>query len=132
MGLHEGTKGSGAGGVIRDSNDTWIGGFMHNIGRASSMMAELWGVCSGMDLAWFLGCPRLTLEVDSANVRDLVIHQTIGAPLLRPLLTFLGTCLLGTGRSQSYICTAKEIVVQIDLFRSNCQLDDYLLSSFDS
>ncbi|PKI40609.1 hypothetical protein CRG98_039019 [Punica granatum] len=106
---------AGAGGLILDLGGSWIGGFMHNIGRASSMMAELWGVHSGLDLAWSLGRRRLILEVDSTSVQDLLVHQMAKAPLLRPSLQLLGTCLLETGRSGSYTFIAREIAIQIGL-----------------
>ncbi|PKI65945.1 hypothetical protein CRG98_013665 [Punica granatum] len=77
----------GAGGLICDSNGNWMGGFMLNIGIASSMAAELWGARDGLELAWDMDYPRLILEIDSASVRDSMVGQEAGAPPLRPLLS---------------------------------------------
>ena len=34
---------AGAGGILRDATRSWLCGFVHNIGIATSMIAELWG-----------------------------------------------------------------------------------------
>lgn len=41
-----------AGGVIRNGDGEWCGGFTLNIGRCSAPLAELWGVYYGQLVAW--------------------------------------------------------------------------------
>lgn len=53
-----------AGGLIWDDFGR-RGGFVHNIGVATAINAELWTVRSGLDLTWDLGFRRVVLEVDS-------------------------------------------------------------------
>lgn len=40
-----------AGGVLRDSDGQWCGGFALNIGLCSAPLAELWGVYYGLYMA---------------------------------------------------------------------------------
>ncbi|KAG7577326.1 Ribonuclease H-like superfamily [Arabidopsis thaliana x Arabidopsis arenosa] len=71
-----------AGGVLRDSNGTWCGGFAVNIGLCSAPLAELWGVYYGLFIAWERRATRVELEVDSQLrlfLRMLVVlhaHET--------------------------------------------------------
>ncbi|KAL9304836.1 putative ribonuclease H domain-containing protein [Arabidopsis thaliana] len=57
-----------AGGVIRDEDGLWVGGFALHIGVCSAPMAELWGVYYGLLIAWDQGFRRVELEVDSELV----------------------------------------------------------------
>ncbi|CAA7017011.1 unnamed protein product [Microthlaspi erraticum] len=57
-----------AGGVLRNGEGQWCGGFALNIGRCTAPMAELWGVYYGLCIAWEKGITRLELEVDSLIV----------------------------------------------------------------
>ncbi|KAG7579386.1 Ribonuclease H domain [Arabidopsis thaliana x Arabidopsis arenosa] len=57
-----------AGGVLRDGDGAWCGGFALNIGRCSAPLAELWGVYYGLYLTWDRKVSRLVVEVDSEMV----------------------------------------------------------------
>ncbi|CAA7031066.1 unnamed protein product [Microthlaspi erraticum] len=57
-----------AGGVLRDEDGTWCGGFAINIGICSAPLAELWGIYYGLYMAWEKRVPRLIVEVDSEVV----------------------------------------------------------------
>ena len=57
-----------AGGVLRDEEGNWRGGFAANIGRCSAPLAELWEVYYGLYFAWAIRIPQLELEVDSEIV----------------------------------------------------------------
>jgi len=61
-----------AGGVLRDHEGRWCGGFSLNIGRCSAPMAELWGVYYGLHFAWERKAPQVVLEVDSAIVVEFL------------------------------------------------------------
>ncbi|KAG7578919.1 Reverse transcriptase domain [Arabidopsis thaliana x Arabidopsis arenosa] len=56
------------GGVLRDSDGNWCGGFALKIGICSAPLAELWGVYYGLYLAWERRLTRVELEVDSELV----------------------------------------------------------------
>lgn len=51
------------GGLLRDTMGQFICGFHYNLGSASSILAELWGVIHGLRLAANLGVQRLIVEV---------------------------------------------------------------------
>ena len=42
---------SGCGGIIRDHQGNWCGGFAKFVGTGSALIAELWGVLEGLKLA---------------------------------------------------------------------------------
>ncbi|KAL8162024.1 hypothetical protein V2J09_013513, partial [Rumex salicifolius] len=54
-----------AAGVLRDESGSWLVGFVHNLGSCSVPMAELWGILSGLRLAWERGYRRVCLNTDS-------------------------------------------------------------------
>jgi len=61
-----------AGGVLRDEEGAWRGGFALNIGVCSAPLAELWGVYYGLYIAWERRVTRLEIEVDSEIVVGLL------------------------------------------------------------
>ncbi|CAL1409286.1 unnamed protein product [Linum trigynum] len=83
----------GAGGVIRNSNGDWIKGFVCRIGAGSVIMAELWGILRGINLARRMGIEFLIIESDSRLALDLIqqphdpthLHASILADIRRTL-----------------------------------------------
>lgn len=61
-----------AGGVIRNGEGEWCGGFVLNIGRCTAPLAELWGVYYGLLAAWEKGFRRVEVEVDSEMVVEFL------------------------------------------------------------
>ena len=78
-----------AGGVIRDVNGIWGGGFAVNIGICTAPLAELWGVYYGLFLAWERRARRVELEVDSQIV---VGFLTTGISDSHPLSFLVRLC----------------------------------------
>lgn len=56
------------GGVIRQSDGSWISSFAVNIGICSAPLAELWGVYYGLYIAWECNIRYLELEIYSKIV----------------------------------------------------------------
>lgn len=54
-----------AAGLLRDHNGHWVGGFYQHLGDTSPLGAELWGLLTGLCLAWSLRLPRIIIETDS-------------------------------------------------------------------
>ncbi|KAE8681196.1 hypothetical protein F3Y22_tig00111338pilonHSYRG00169 [Hibiscus syriacus] len=54
-----------AGGLIRDEEGNWIQGFMINIGKTTSTLAEVWGLRQGLLLAKEMGARNLVVETDA-------------------------------------------------------------------
>lgn len=46
---------AGCGGLLRDYNGVWIGGFAKHLGVCSTYVAELWGVLEGLNMARTFG-----------------------------------------------------------------------------
>ncbi|PKI49687.1 hypothetical protein CRG98_029932 [Punica granatum] len=61
-----------AGGLLRDDNGRWLGGFVHNIKIATSILVELWTVKNGFEVSREIGPRRLVLETDSELVANLL------------------------------------------------------------
>jgi ribonuclease HI len=59
---------AGCGGLLRNSNGQWLGGFSKNLGRCNAYLAELWGVYEGLCLARSFGAAKLQVQVDSSVV----------------------------------------------------------------
>lgn len=61
-----------SGGLLRDLNGRWVGGYVRNIGSCSISYDELWGLLDGLGLAWDNGIRKLLVEVDGQYVRGVV------------------------------------------------------------
>ncbi|KAK8596669.1 hypothetical protein V6N12_065149 [Hibiscus sabdariffa] len=71
------------GGVLRGHNGNWIHGFTKFIDRCSVVEVELWGIATGMELAWSLGCRQLVVESDSAEALCMIQqHSSKGGPYI--------------------------------------------------
>ena len=68
---------AGAGGVIRDSVGHWISGVCMKIRKSSVLMAELWALYQGLNLAWEVGIKRLLVEVDSLCITQMISKQVV-------------------------------------------------------
>ncbi|CAL1354069.1 unnamed protein product [Linum trigynum] len=77
-----------AGGVIRNCYGDWIGGFCSKFGTGSALLAELWGIMQGLNLAWRKGAQFLILESDSQLALDLIKQRTDS---VHPYSTILGS-----------------------------------------
>uniref|UniRef100_A0A2N9FQ21 Reverse transcriptase domain-containing protein n=1 Tax=Fagus sylvatica TaxID=28930 RepID=A0A2N9FQ21_FAGSY len=61
-----------SGGLLRDCNGNWIGGFSHKLGITNSLAAELWGIRDGLLLARDLNIRKLIVESDAKSVVELL------------------------------------------------------------
>lgn len=52
----------GAGGVIRDCHGNWCHDFMRNIGTGEVLLAEAWGLVTGLQLAKEINITHLMVE----------------------------------------------------------------------
>lgn len=62
----------GCRGLLRDDSGSWIVGFVINLGRCTSYIAEMWGILQGLEVACLTGIRRLVVESDSATIIDLL------------------------------------------------------------
>ncbi|MCH81151.1 putative non-LTR retroelement reverse transcriptase, partial [Trifolium medium] len=60
------------GGVLRNSQGEWIGGFSKFLGTCSAYVAELWGLLEGLKYTWKLGFRKVELNVDSVAVVKVI------------------------------------------------------------
>jgi L1 cell adhesion molecule like protein len=71
-GASRGNSVAGCGGLLRNSNGQWLGGFSHHLGSCNAYLAELWGVLDGLKLAYDRGFKKIALHIDS-----YVVVQTL-------------------------------------------------------
>lgn len=70
--LKPNTNDAAWGGILRDSQAAFMGGFTYNLGRCSAIEAELWGILKGLECAWRNGYRRLHLETDCATALEMI------------------------------------------------------------
>jgi ribonuclease HI len=78
-GASRGDVTAGCGGLIRNSEGQWLGGFSRNLGCCSAYLAELWGVYDGLCLARNIGVQKVKLHVDSSVVVQTLNNSTGGS-----------------------------------------------------
>ncbi|XP_019152396.1 PREDICTED: uncharacterized protein LOC109149189 [Ipomoea nil] len=67
------TKGhSACGGVLRNNEGQYIGGFSKKIGTCSALEAEVWGIYVGIQKAWELGYRKVMFETDCSKAINLI------------------------------------------------------------
>lgn len=76
-------------GVIRNSDGRWLTGCVHSIGQCSVPMAELWGIATGLSIAWEKGYRSVCFETDSLLAVNLINNPI--APH-HPLFSLVSKC----------------------------------------
>ncbi|PNX68839.1 ribonuclease H, partial [Trifolium pratense] len=66
---------AGFGGLIRNDIGEWMHGFSGSCGHASNLLAELYAILKGLQLAWGLGYRTINLESDSKSAIDLILED---------------------------------------------------------
>ncbi|KAF7841789.1 reverse transcriptase [Senna tora] len=59
------------GGVILNSEGSWVGGFAENLGRDSIFQAEIWGAMMGLIMASDLNLHKIIIEIESSSVVNI-------------------------------------------------------------
>jgi len=59
---------AGSGGLFRNHDGKWLGGYSRNLGQCSAYIAELWGILDGLQIARDRGFSMVELHVDSSMV----------------------------------------------------------------
>lgn len=93
------------GGLIRDEMGHFISGFHCNLGSATLVHAELWGLTLGLRLARHLVVQRLLVELDSKVVLSMLLSRKTHQVHLQPLLDEAVTLL----HSTDWLCTASHV-----------------------
>ncbi|KAL5789176.1 hypothetical protein ACOSQ2_004064 [Xanthoceras sorbifolium] len=78
-----------AGGIWRDNNKRWLGGFSLNRGVGSVLEAEIWGIYEGLQAVWEAGHRHIVLESDSLSAIKLLHQDNIDN---HPLLNLILSC----------------------------------------
>ena len=78
---------AGGGGLLRCSNGEWLAGFTRKLGNMSSIIAKLWALKDGLNMAKQLGIDNICIEMDAEFIVHLVSNSSIVNLMLEPLLT---------------------------------------------
>ncbi len=79
-------------GLLRNSDRSWISGFIRNIGIAFSFAAELWGVRDGLLLAKKHNIQNIIIELDVKAVIDLLLSDNYIYVRSHPLNALIIDC----------------------------------------
>ena len=86
-GLAMGNPGkAGCGGLLRNSEGSWIKGFARGVGCTTSCVAELWALRDGLNLASSLGIESLIIQLDALAIVHL-LNNFVANLALEPLLS---------------------------------------------
>ena len=66
---------AGCGGILRNDQGHWIGGFSYRIGNYTAIIAELWGILIGLEWAWNMGIKKIILECDSKVAVSMLLPR---------------------------------------------------------
>lgn len=64
--------------MLRDNAGSWSSSFVANLGSSCSILAELWGLFYGLQLATSKGLVKVLVELDSKVVVDWVLSDSVG------------------------------------------------------
>lgn len=78
---------AGGGGIIRNSQGGWVRGYARSIGLTSSIIAELWALRDGMQLADHMGIRQLEVELDAKVIVGLLNSNKNPNSTYAPLLS---------------------------------------------
>ena len=65
---------AGATGVIRDGQDRWILGFVVNLGKASCVLVEIWGLYFGLKRIQSLELSKTVIKLDFTVVVGWIVQ----------------------------------------------------------
>ena len=74
------------GGLLRDENGSWIGGFSRRIGIANSFTAELWALRDGLLLCRQLNVQAVAIELDASAIVDAFTHQSAANTIVSSIM----------------------------------------------
>ena len=81
-------------GLLRNSDGSWISGFIRNIGIASSFATELWDVRDGLLLAKKHNIQNINIELDAKALIDLLLSDNYIYVRSHPLSALIINCRL--------------------------------------
>ncbi|PNY12730.1 TMV resistance protein N [Trifolium pratense] len=70
-------RNAGYGGLFRDVEGNWLGGFYGSLGFTTNMKAELYAICQGLVTAWDLGYRNILVESDSMEAINYIEEANI-------------------------------------------------------
>jgi ribonuclease HI len=78
---------AGCGGLVRDREGDWLGGFAKYVGSSSAVVAEAWGVLEGLRYVWNKGFRKVELNVDSLALVNIIknrtCHSAVGGMIMK-------------------------------------------------
>lgn len=77
---------AGCGGLIRDEQGEWVGGFPRRLGCLDSFIAELWGLRNGPMLCKNMNLNAVSVQLDAMSIVQLLTSPTITNLPVLPLI----------------------------------------------
>lgn len=89
---------SACGGLVRNADGKWMGGFCRFVGSSSVLRAKAWGLLEGVRLALNLALDSVEIECDSRVLVDSVSDRCVICPDIRSIVVAIRQCLLNFRR----------------------------------
>ncbi|XP_061342609.1 uncharacterized protein LOC133288807 [Gastrolobium bilobum] len=80
------------GGLIRNNSGNWISGFMYKIGICSPMIAELWAIYKGLQMAWDMKATMLEVESDCLTAVQAINKPNVAYSTHNPVTCINRMC----------------------------------------
>ena len=77
---------AGGGGLIRDDRGSWVVGFSRRLGKANSLVAELWALRDGLLLCLQLNTPEIVIELDAKVIVEALNNPSFTNTVISPLI----------------------------------------------
>lgn len=71
---------AGLGGILRDEQGKWLGGYYGKVGISTSLVAEIWSIREAIEIAKEFGINKLTVETDSKLAVEM-LNKRCNIPL---------------------------------------------------
>lgn len=91
------------GGLVRDCNGRWRGGFMYNIGSCTPLVAEAWALLKSIQLANYMGYKRVIFEGDSHELISMMNEGSAGNGIV---CNIMSACRRELGQMDEWIISA--------------------------
>ena len=76
---------AGCGGLIRDDQGNWIGGFSRYIRNTNNFIVEVWALRDGLQLCHHMNLQSVIVELDASTIVDALNNPIYANTILSPL-----------------------------------------------
>ena len=76
---------AGCGGLIRDDQGNWFGGFLRHVGHANSFIAKVWALRDGLQLCHLQNHQSVIVKLDASALVTALNNPVYANTIISPL-----------------------------------------------